>query len=57
MNSCIIIKITVYFKDKKLKNKREIAINKAKSPTLFTNIAFIAALLAKILKYQKLINK
>jgi hypothetical protein len=32
-------------------------INNIKSPTLFTNIAFIAALFAKILKYQKLINK
>jgi hypothetical protein len=33
------------------------AVSNAKSPILFTNIAFIAALLANILVYQKLINK
>jgi hypothetical protein len=34
-----------------------IAKNNPKSPTLFTNMAFIADLLACIRKYQKLINK
>jgi len=35
----------------------DIPINNPKSPILFINIAFIAALFAKTLEYQKLISK
>lgn len=50
-------KTIVYFNVPKIINIIEIPNNKDKSPIRLINIAFIAALFAKILVYQKLINK
>jgi len=51
------LNITLYLTLPKITTINAIAINNAKSPILFTSIAFIAALFANILVYQKLINK